>query len=346
MSHLRWFLCLGGVAIACADPKGAQKAETGAETGAPSGEGLSFEAALENDDRGAFLSVWRAPGGPLWVVGGQPDRGVVLQAAGSADDFVELALPDGVPLLNWVHGSSPDDVWVGGLSGTLLHWDGGAWSDHSLGREEAVWGIAVKSPTEAWAVGGESAWGGELGFAARWDGASWTEAALPVELQGATNLFKACYQGDVLWVVGVNGVAMREAGSGLEAVATGIQADLVTVHAAGPEGPLVVVGGRGTGVVLEGEGSGLSAGTQAISGLAGVSVLADGRAVVVGEMGFTAVYDTVDNSLLETLPVTRDVLHGVWSAPGEPIVAVGGDLYSAEGTFHGSIWVAPELEAK
>mgnify|MGYP002065501325 CR=1 FL=1 len=67
---------------------------------------------------GALMSVWGTAADDVWVVGGQPDAGVVLR--GSGDRFIRHELPPGTPMLDWVHGTSPDDVWVAGLAGTLL----------------------------------------------------------------------------------------------------------------------------------------------------------------------------------------------------------------------------------
>ena len=133
---------------------------------------LSFSVAVDNAPEGGLWSAWGPSPDDVWIVGGQADQGVVLR--GSGDTFESLGVPEGTPLLNWVHGTSSNDVWIGGLSGTLLHWNGSEWSDYSVDVEEAFWGVYAVSPNEAYAVGGLSGWGGETRIAMRFDGTEWT----------------------------------------------------------------------------------------------------------------------------------------------------------------------------
>ena len=79
---------------------------------------------------------------------------------------------------------------------------------------------------------------------------------------------------------------------------------------------------------------------QATAGLNGVQVLADGRAVVVGERGIAGLYDPATDSLEESPAPTSDVLHAAWQH-GDQVYAVGGNLYTADDFFHGSVFRAP-----
>ena len=69
-------------------------------------------------------------------------------------------MPDETPLLNGFMESQVN-IWVGGLYGTLLHWNGSEWSDHSQDVQTVE--IFVRDE-EVVAVGGESKWGGTQGF--------------------------------------------------------------------------------------------------------------------------------------------------------------------------------------
>lgn len=295
---------------------------------------------IDEDARGAWLSAWGTGTDDVWVVGGQPTQGAVLR--GPIDDLQPLAVPEGTPLLNWVHGTGPDDVWVAGIAGTLLRWDGAAWTDHSIEMEEALWGVYAVSDSEVYAVGGQSGFGGADAVALAWADGGWTRLALPEEVAGLSNLFKVHHDGTHLWMVGFQGVALRLEEGALVAVPTGTTADLVTANADG--GPMLIVGGRGTGVVVEADGTTLTATTQAQAGLNGVQVYPSGVAVVAGEAGYTARYDPATDTLTADLPVTRAVLHATWGVPGERMLAVGGNLFTAEDTFVGTILVgqAPE----
>lgn len=303
---------------------------------------IAWEAVAQDDDRGAYLMVWGPGDGEVWVVGGQPEQGVVLR--GTSTDLQELSLPEGTPLLNWVHGTSASDVWVGGLSGTLLHWDGAAWDDRSLEVEEAVWGVHAVSATEAYAVGGTSAWGGETARIFRWSDSAWTPLTLPEVLEDPGNLFKAHYDGSTLWACGLGGIVVRTTDAEtLEAVATGYAADIVTVHGQ-PGQPPLFVGGRGTGAVLQVDGDAVSVSTTVRSGLSGVHVMADGTAVVVGERGFAGIFDPATSEVTEALVPTDDVLHGVFVDQSGAAWAAGGNLYTADDRFAGSVWIGTMQE--
>ena len=167
---------------------------------------LSFSLALNAAPEGGFWSAWGPSADDVWIVGGQADDGVVLR--GSGDQFEELAVPEDTPLLNWVHGTSSSDVWVGGLYGTLLHWNGSEWSDYSVDIEEAFWGIYAVSPDEVYAVGGLSGWAGEERVAMRFDGTQWSDITLPTELDGLRALFKVHHDGQNVWIVGAEGAVI------------------------------------------------------------------------------------------------------------------------------------------
>jgi hypothetical protein len=305
---------------------------------------LEWEATVDADPRGAFLMAWGAEPGDVWVVGGQPDAGVALRGGPSA--LVDFALPEGTPLLNWVHGTATDDVWVAGLNGTLLHWDGGAWTDHTQPIEAAFWGVHARSRTDVWAVGGRSAWGGDQAVVYHYDGSAWTPLELPELLADLGNVYKAFHDGTDLWACGFEGAVIRATSADdLRAFPSGYAGDIVTVHGLPGEAPLFV-GGRGTGAILELNGDALAVTAQAPAGLSGLHVMADGRAVVAGEGGFAGLYDPATDTLTASPVPTQDVLHGVFVQQDGTVWVVGGNLYTAGEFFEGSVWsaLAPEAE--
>lgn len=304
---------------------------------------LQWEASVEDDDRGAFLMAWGAAKNDVWVVGGQPDAGVALRGGPGA--LVDIALPEGTPLLNWVHGTATDDVWFAGLGGTLLHWNGSAWTDHSQPIEAAFWGVHAHSATDVWAVGGRSAWGGDRAVIYHFDGASWTELDLPEVLADLGNIYKAHHDGTDLWACGLEGAVIRASSAeSLEAFPSGFAGDIVTVHGQ-PGGDPLFVGGRGTGAVLEIDGDSLAVTAQAPAGLSGVHVMPDGRAIVAGENGYAGVYEPASDTLTASVVPTQDVLHGVFVEEDGTIWVVGGNLYTASDRFDGSVWTSPAPEA-
>ena len=329
--------------------------ETGSE---PASEPtLEWEIAIEGDERGAYLSAWGSSAEDLWIVGGQFDAGLVLR--GNAQDpstWSSVELPEGTPLLNWVHGTSSNNVWMGGLSGTLLRWNGSELEDHTItisGEEgeqpinEAFWGVHAISETEAIAVGGESRWGGEQAVIYHWDGVLWSPLSLPEELNELTNLFKVHHDGSKYWLVGAAGAAIYGDATGWTPIPTGFATDLITVtHPQGASESLIV-GGRGTGVMFKGNGGAspnLNQVSELIAGINGVFGLGsdseDSDALIVGERGYGAFINPETAELTELPAVTLSILHAAYGFKtdnSEVYVAAGGNLFTADEYFKGTV---------
>jgi hypothetical protein len=76
--------------------------------------------------------------------------------------------------LRGVWGSSAEDVWVVGAAGTVLHFDGEAWTPFDSGTDRDLQAVHGTGPDDVWAVGADTI--------VRWDGAVWTEQLAGVEL--------------------------------------------------------------------------------------------------------------------------------------------------------------------
>lgn len=85
-----------------------------------------WQVAYDASEFGYAMSAWGVGDGAVWVVGGQNENGAMLRYEDGGWTEVELGFS--VPLLNWVHGTSADDVFAGGNGGTILHYDGTSWS--------------------------------------------------------------------------------------------------------------------------------------------------------------------------------------------------------------------------
>lgn len=290
-----------------------------------------WTALLDDDGRGMLMAVWGTSDDDVWVVGGQLDEGVAFRASG--DDLSEVPLPSGTPMLNWVHGTSATDVWLAGVEGTLLHWDGTAFTDHSVpGQDEAFWGVHARSATDAIAVGGPFALTGSEPVVYRWQGERWAELEVFGDLQGVSGWFKASHDGEQYHVVGAAGGALV-VGEGAEVVPTGTGADLVTVFAEADRVP-IAVGGRNTGAVMRWSGDRWTEEVRTINGLNGVHELDDGRAVIVGERGYGGVLDAGSGEVEVIEPLTTELLHACWVSPSGEIWAVGGNFFRT-GDFSG-----------
>jgi hypothetical protein len=69
-----------------------------------------------------------------------------------------------------VWGSSATDVWAVGEAGSIVHWDGTAWTEIPSGVHGVLRGVWASGTSDAWAVG-------ENATILRWNGTAWARAA-------------------------------------------------------------------------------------------------------------------------------------------------------------------------
>jgi len=164
------------------------------------------DTTLERIATGAILyGVWGSGPDDVWVVGGIPNGRV-----DGEDDFVRrwngtgFEIPPGLPVrgvaLFKVWGSGPGDVWLSGEGGTLYHWDGLGFVDHSADLNTLAPALTVHgcSESEVYLVAGQGLYA--------WNGADWLRLA-EVGLGSVANGV-ACGPTGVL-VVGNAGLKMR-----------------------------------------------------------------------------------------------------------------------------------------
>ena len=109
-----------------------------------------------------MLGVWSSGPADGWAVGTG-----ILHGDGTTWTSVTYPTAATNALLYGVWGSGPSDVWAVGQGGTILHWDGAAWSSVASGTTRdlgAVWG---SGPSDVWAVG-------QAGTLIHWTGAAWS----------------------------------------------------------------------------------------------------------------------------------------------------------------------------
>ena len=106
-----------------------------------------------------LFGVWGVSDDDLWAVGGRPDiDGVILHRTSGTWNVV-AGLPNSGAFFK-VWGSAADDVFVCGQGGTILHWDGAAWSPQSTGlmANASLFTVAGRVPSsgadDVYAVGG------------------------------------------------------------------------------------------------------------------------------------------------------------------------------------------------
>ena len=287
----------------------------------------AWGAAFDAQDEGAFLSVFGPEPQRIFAVGGQPDAGVAWRYDGA---WAGVDLPDG-PLLNWVHGAG-DVVWMVGNAGRIVRVRGDAFEAVPSPVTRPLWGVWAASADEAWAVGGE----------ARDDGTpaepvllhftqdTWTQVPLPATDRSFRALFKVFGFGprDV-YAVGGQGIILHWDGTQWTQQASGTGEDLISLWGNTPD-DLVVVGGRGNGVLARRTDAGWQA--QVVvgqPGFNGVWVDASGTAHIAGNRGLCL---RVAPGLFEgerENTNTREVLHGIWGTGTGLRITVGGSLDSA-----------------
>lgn len=266
----------------------------------------------------------------LYAVGGTTDKGSIQRFDGKRWAQVEFGVD--VPLLNWVHAVSKDDVWAVGNEGTLLHFDGAAWTLSPAQTTQPLWGIWGAASDDLWAVGGSGFSSGEpLLF--HFDGTAWTKIQVPP--LSRDNVF-AFYK---VWgtsatdvrVVGQDGAIIHFDGAGWKDEVSGAKDDLISLWGNGPN-HIVAVGGRGNGLVSIWDGAAwTTTSLSPLPGLNGVWMDADGTTWVGGGMGTLG---ELDVEQVELLPAEVDStldFHSVFGS-GERLYAVGGNLATGAST--------------
>lgn len=105
-------------------------------------------------------------------------------------DGTALTKQSGLPTttdLYGVSGSGPNDVWVVGKQGTIMHFDGTAWSLSQDGTGAPLHSVYAADPNDAWLLA--------AGLIHRWNGAAWS----PVNNVGNDSL-------GVIWGTAANDV--------------------------------------------------------------------------------------------------------------------------------------------
>ncbi len=289
-------------------------------TWAPAAQGLEV----------ALLSVSGTSANDVWAVGAEAGKGgVILHYDGAV--WTRVASGQAYDLW-WVQAFAPDHVLIGGAGGTLLLWDGTSFTRQRTPGLAAstVFGIWGSSPSDVWAAGGRS---GRYGFLWHFDGSAWSDVPLPDDVPlDATGelpgLFKVWGRSPTdVYAVGGHGLMLHYDGSAWSVIPTETKETLFTVS--GDADEVVVVGGGGNGVVLDGEGK--SIGPELAPLLQGVTKAADDTTWVSGEKG-TIYRQTPGHpwEIVETgIGSAPQSLHAIWSDPAGSVWTVGGNVLTS-----------------
>ncbi len=212
---------------------------------------------------GALISVWGSSAKDVWIVGGDCADAKKADCPAGEDSKGPMVLHyDGAGWtrrltghhgsLWWVHGFAAGPIFMGGINGAILRYQGGKFeamqTPQTAGTVFGIWG---DTPANLWAVGGA---GGTPsgGFIWHYDGKAWApDPRAPADLDATATVFKACGTGpNDVWFVGSNGLILHLDGKAIAKVAAPTDQTLFTCVAAG--GIVYVVGADG--VILEGAG--------------------------------------------------------------------------------------------
>jgi hypothetical protein len=305
--------------------------------GGPSRDaGWQLEAGSE--DFGWLLSVWAPVDGPRYLVGGVADEGRIVTDAGGG--FSEVAGIPSVPLLNWVHGFSATDIFVVGNGGTVLHFDGAAWTQQPTPTSEALWGVWGAAPNDVWAVGGRGNTS-SVATLLHYDGDAWESVTLPAfQRPNVTALFKIWgTAADNIYAVGRSGVILHYQGESWVEEASGTGDDLIALYGTSAS-EIVAVGGRSNGRVAIWNGETWRAESLApLPGLNGVFMRTPGVVHVVGVEGTIARLDLVAGTFREEVPATALDFHAIFGDSAGVLTAVGGNFTAAPGEEEGIAFV-------
>jgi hypothetical protein len=321
--------CGAGEAVGGADAGGCPDGGSGDACGCERADGAwSAEDSLGAD--GAFMNAWGPSPTEVYIVGGQPDAGVMRRFDGERWSPVEI--PAG-PMLYWVHGVA-GELFAVGAGGRALHRDAsGAWRATQTGTEVALWGVFAAAPDEAWAVGGDPfARPGEGGGLVaptllRFDGDTWSPVELPVLDRNCPALFKVWGTGpDDLHAVGAAGVALHFDGTQWRQVQTGTSDDFVSLWGRAAD-DVVAVGGRANGMMARWDGTAWTSQVLAQTpGLNGVWMASDGTAWASG-LRATIVRIAPGSFSAERQSFASPLtLHGMFGFDCGPLLGVGGSL--------------------
>lgn len=303
--------------------------------------GSDWHEAFDARPVGWLMSTFVPPGTRTrYAVGGAPDAGVVMRDAGDGWARVDLgAAGDGVPLLNWITGFGPDALVVVGSAGTVLRWDGAAWSKEPAATDQDLWGVWGARADDLWAVGGTTTPGGHP-VILHFDGHAFSEVPVPTLQKGNVRAFFKVWgtAADHALVVGQNGVVLRWDGAVWTEELVGASADLIALWGTDKD-HVAIVGGRGNAIVTTWDGARWRTENLApLSGLNGVwmrdrdVIHVVGTLGTVGELDFTTLAPRV-RSLSQDLD-----FHAVYGDDQGRITAVGGSFRSVVAPFEGMAW--------
>src|SRR6185436_5940012 len=136
--------------------------------------------------------------------------------------------------LTQVWSAGPDDTWAVGTCGTIVHWNGQAWTRQTGQPDDGWWGLWGRAANDVWIVG-------DRGRIAHHAGKAWSQIPAPTD-QRLRAVWGA--GGTEVWAVGEGGTIVRWNGSAWSAVPSPTTDPLTALAGNGPA-DIWAVGGVG-----------------------------------------------------------------------------------------------------
>ena len=150
---------------------------------------------------GAASTLLRCPitGGACLVLDGPTDAARTFRGVAGAESTMYVQASAHAPVQNPVQRL---DLWVVGTGGTVLHFDGSAWTEQSAGTDVGLHGVFAISTSDVWACGAD-------GVLLHFDGADWsavqsgtTRTLYSVWAAGATSVWVSGDAGTLIFCEG------------------------------------------------------------------------------------------------------------------------------------------------
>jgi cysteine-rich repeat protein len=191
----------------------------------------------DQDDAGRINAFWESDTGQVFAVGGpglavQPGYAQIVRCQGAgcgeSSGWSHTALHEHGALQD-VWGTSPQNVFAVGGSGTILHFDGVQWSPMDSGTEVDLQGVWGTPGGPIYAVG-------DQGTILRYDGSAWSRVVLPYDAGRFPWVSDVQFRGiwgtdpDDIYIVGnSDGLILHHDGHGWAPVRTDIDQPLLRV---------------------------------------------------------------------------------------------------------------------
>jgi hypothetical protein len=227
--------------------------------------------------------------------------------------------------LRSVWAISATNVWAVGDQGTVIHYDGTAWTQLQTGANDDFSAVWASGPNDVWVAGGYWSPTMTSGVLLRFNGSTWTTVKRgPVRL----NAIWGTAANDV-WMVGDSGAVQHWDGAALQSFPTNTTLDLVDIS--GVSKTQIYVAGA-SGLLLSWDGTAWSTvPTGGFGGLTSVVAFSPTLAWVMGGNGQFLRYDGTNWSS-SNLGMNHNVL-GLWASSPTQGWGVGpaGELVAFDG---------------